>query len=1168
MRLSKIKLSGFKSFVDPTTIKFPSNLMGIVGPNGCGKSNIIDAIRWVLGEASAKNLRGDSMADVIFNGSSSRKPVGLASIELTFDNTDGTITGPYAGYSEIGVRRVVSRDGTSQYYLNNSRCRRKDITHILLGTGLGSHGYSIIEQGMISRLVEAKPEEMRAFLEEAAGISKYKERRRETEHRIQHTRENLERLADLRDEIEKQLTHLQRQAKDAERYKSLKAEQRKAGAELLALRLNTLRAEVSQQERSFKEKQLALEAAIAEQRSTETQIEKLRVAQAERNEAFNAVQGNYYRIGAEIARLEQSIQHRKDLLQRQREDLQATEQQIAEIRSHIESDQVELEQIDNLLSELGPGLERAQTLQRESQQRLEHAEHAMEQWRTRWEQVSEELAATERATHVEATRLEELSAQRERLEKERDKQTQERAALTFVELEQRLETLAANDERVTAACADDTRALNSIWEQIQQLLEQDNKVSLQLDQLRESLQNDRGRLASLEALQEAALGKPSPQVSEWLDAHALSERERLAQELIVEPGWERAAETVLGAYLQAISVDSIDALANSLPELAGGGLTLIESSAARGHGASGGDTLLAHVRGPAALGALLKGVRVTASLQDAFSMRGKLGDEESIVTRDGFWVGRRWLRINRNDDPQVGVLTRAEEIKKLREAVGVTAARVEEVAKMLADTRSELERLEESRAMAQGVAGRRQQVAAQTKAQLLTCRGELEQIRSRAAALDQQIADVASSLETVTASAAESVARRDEALETQRRSIAQREGLEGERKDLQERLSEARGQAEEQRLRAQEIAIKVESRRSSKESASAALVRVQSQQAHLLKRQRELQVEMDSASPSLQADEQALVTRLDERLGVEANLTQARTATEEVDSQLREAEHERSQKQQAVEELRAAADNVRLAVREAQVRAEAVTEQFTETGFDLSKVLAELPPDATETVWHENVDHLERRIQRLGAINLAAIDEFQEQSERKKYLDAQFADLTEALETLENAIRKIDRETRARFKETFDKANQGLGRVFPRLFGGGHAYLEMDGEDLLASGVTVMARPPGKKISTIHLLSGGEKALTAVALVFSIFELNPAPFCLLDEVDAPLDDANVGRFSEIVRDMSQQVQFVIITHNKTTMEAMNQLTGVTMHEPGVSRMVAVDIDEAVKLAAM
>ena len=1168
MRLSKIKLSGFKSFVDSTTIKFPSNLMGIVGPNGCGKSNIIDAIRWVLGEGSAKNLRGDSMADVIFNGSSSRKPVGLASIELTFDNSDGTITGPYAGYSEVGVRRVVSRDGTSQYYLNNGRCRRKDITHILLGTGLGSHGYSIIEQGMISRLVEAKPEEMRAFLEEAAGISKYKERRRETEQRILHTRENLERLADLRGEIEKQLTHLQRQAKDAERYKSLKAEQRKAGAELLALRLNALRAEVGEHERSFKEKQLALEAAIAGQTSTETRIEKLRVEQAERNEAFNAVQGSYYRIGAEIARLEQSIQHRKDLLQRQSEDLRATEQQIAEIRSHIESDQVELEQIDHLLSELGPGLEQAHALQRESQMTLEDAERAMEQWRTRWEQVAEELATTERATHVEATRLEEFSAQRERLEKERDKQAQERATLTFVDLEQRLETLAANDERATAACADDTRALNSIWEQIQKLNEQDNNVSLHLDQLRESLQNDRGRLASLEALQEAALGKPSAQVSEWLDAHALSERERLAQELVVEPGWELAVETVLGAYLQAISVDTIDGVAKDLPGLAGGGLTLLENRAEGGKGASGGGSLLAHVRGPAAIASLLAGVRVTGSLQEAFSLREKLADNESIVTRDGFWVGRCWLRINRNDDPQVGVLTRAEEIKKLRESVRVTAARVEEVAKALADTRAQLERLEDTRAMGQGVAGRRQQLAAQTKAQLLTCRGELEQLRNRAAALDQAIAELATSLESLAVSTSESLTRRDEAVEAQRRLLTQRESLEEERKELHERLTGARTQAEEQRVRAQEIAIKVESRRSSKESASAALLRVQGQQAHLLKRQHELQAEIQTASPSLHAEEQSLVTRLDERLVVETNLAQARTATEEVDTQLREAEHERNQKQQIVNELRETADGVRLSVREAQVRAEAVTEQFTETGFDLTKVLAELPPDATATVWHETVEQLERRIQRLGAINLAAIDEFQEQSERKKYLDAQFTDLTEALDTLENAIRKIDRETRARFKETFDKANQGLGRVFPRLFGGGHAYLEMDGEDLLASGVTVMARPPGKKISTIHLLSGGEKALTAVALVFSIFELNPAPFCLLDEVDAPLDDANVGRFSEIVREMSQHVQFVIITHNKTTMEAMNQLTGVTMHEPGVSRMVAVDIDEAVKLAAM
>jgi chromosome segregation protein len=345
-------------------------------------------------------------------------------------------------------------------------------------------------------------------------------------------------------------------------------------------------------------------------------------------------------------------------------------------------------------------------------------------------------------------------------------------------------------------------------------------------------------------------------------------------------------------------------------------------------------------------------------------------------------------------------------------------------------------------------------------------------------------------------------------------------------------------------------------------------MRVQSQLAYLKKRQSELQGEIDGAAEPLAVEEKTLVSKLDDRFGVEADLGRARTACDEIDGQVREAEQQRTSYQHSVNELRDAADQVRLTLREAQVRAETVAEQFAETGFNLDDVVAALPADATPAVWHETFEHLERRIQRLGAINLAAIDELKEQSERKTYLDAQHADLTEALETLENAIKRIDRETRTRFKETFDKANQGLGRIFPRLFGGGHAYLELDGEDILAAGVTVMARPPGKKNSTIHLLSGGEKALTAVALVFSIFELNPAPFCLLDEVDAPLDDANVGRFSEIVREMSERVQFVIITHNKTTMEAMHQLTGVTMHEPGVSRMVAVDIDEAVRLAAM
>jgi chromosome segregation protein len=782
LRLSKIKLAGFKTFVDSTTIKFPSNLMGIVGPNGCGKSNIIDGIRWVLGEGSAKTLRGDSMVDVIFNGSSTRKPVGVGSIELTFDNSDGTITGAFAGYNEVSVRRVVSRDGTSQYYLNNTRCRRKDITHILLGTGVGSHGYSIIEQGMISRLVEAKPEELRAFLEEAAGISKYKERRRETEHRIQHTRENLERLKDLREEIEKQLTHLQKQAKDAERYKNLKAEQRKVNAELLALRLSALRKEVTDHEHALREKQTALEAAVAAQRSAETSIEKLRVDLADRNESFSVVQGSYYKVGAEIARLEQSLQHRKDLIQRQKEDLQSTDRQVAEINAHVASDRVELEELERVLGELGPGLEQAYAVQRSSQQNLERAEQAMEQARAEWERISEELAAAARSIEVEDTRLEQLAAQGQRLDKEQQKNFDERQALSFAEIEQRLETLVAQEERLAAACDNAARALESVWAQIQQLREQEKRISTHLDQLRDNLQTDRGRLTSLEALQEAALGNSTEQVNRWLQAQTLDERRRLAQDLVVEAGWERAVETVLGPYLQAVGVTSIDTVAGSLSELTEGGITLIETDGLSAV-PSGAETLLSRMQAPGAVSSLLVGVRVAASVQEAIARRNELTDGESFVTREGVWVGRRWLRMNRSDDPQVGVIARGDEIKRLRESTQTAARRADEVGKALADTRFQLERLEEARAQAQTEATRRQDLFADTKAKLGATRAELEQARQRAAALDRTIADLTAEQQRFVTAVDESKARRGAAVGRQNDLAASREGVEQQRRD-------------------------------------------------------------------------------------------------------------------------------------------------------------------------------------------------------------------------------------------------------------------------------------------------------------------------------------------------------------------------------------------------
>jgi chromosome segregation protein len=1170
MRLSKIRLSGFKSFVDATTILFPSNLTGIVGPNGCGKSNVIDAIRWVLGEASAKTLRGDSMADVIFNGSAGRKPVGQASVELVFDNADGTITGPYAGYAEVSVRRVVARDGTSLYFLNNGRCRRKDITHILLGTGLGSHGYSIIEQGMISRLVEAKPEELRAFIEEAAGISKYKERRKETEHRIRHTRENLERLKDLREEIDKQISHLHRQAKAAERYKELKSDERRVGAEVLVLRLRELRAEVDTHEKALKEKQRVLDEAVTQQGSIETEIEKHRVAMAERNEAFNTVQGTYYRVGAEIARLEQGIQHRKSLAQRQRADLEETSQQLAEVSGHIASDQGEIEQLEALLEELNPNLEETHRRLRSSERVLEDAEKRMELARASAERNAQEIATTERTVQVEDARIEQLAAQLERLERGYREQVSERETMSFAGLESAIEKLAATEEKLRAETGNAARTLESIWERMQELRAEESTASATLDQLRAKLQNDRGRLSSLQALQEAALGKLSQQVGGWLERHSLNDRPRLAQTLEVEAGWEKAVETVLDGYLQAVTVPNLGALTKDLASIGAAGIAVIEEGGPkREAGASSkAGWLRERIKAPAAAIGLVTGIRTDESMADALRQRAALADGESVITRDGVWIGTHWLRIHKSDDPRMGVLVRSEEIEGLEQAIATTGAGAEEASRTLASVRESLEDFEKRRAAAQLVANEKQQSYAEARTKLDASRAHFEEARKRATALEATISGLATDQKAIEGSLTESrkQLRAAEALRPELES--ERERLDRERKQQQEELAQARKRAEHDRTAAQEIAIQVETRRSSKESASAALTRIKTQHQHLLKRQTELKTQLETTAAPLANEERALVEKLDERLVVEGDLGRARGEVEQSETMVRDAEGRRNDQQNVVAEAREGVEAVRMSAREAQVRAETVAEQFGKTGFELDALAGDLPETANIVEWTERLDQIDKRVQRLGAINLAAIEEYAEQSQRKEYLDKQFTDLTEALETLENAIRKIDRETRARFKETFDNANQGLGRIFPRLFGGGHAYLELDSEDLLSAGVTIMARPPGKKISTIHLMSGGEKALTAVALVFSIFELNPAPFCLLDEVDAPLDDANVGRFSEIVREMSGRVQFVLITHNKTTMEAMNQLAGVTMQEPGVSRLVAVDIDEAVQLAAM
>ena len=1167
MRLKKIKLAGFKSFVDPTTIPMPSNMIGIVGPNGCGKSNTIDAVRWVMGESSAKNLRGDSMSDVIFNGSTARKPVGQASVELVFDNTEGRLGGEYAQYNEISIKRQVTRDGQSNYYLNGTKCRRRDITDIFLGTGLGPRSYAIIEQGTISRLIEAKPEDLRIFIEEAAGISKYKERRRETENRIKHTRENLERIDDLREELEKRLATLQRQAKTAEKYKAYKEEERRLKAELLALKFANLDATVKERDKQIQAQETALEGQVAEQRGLEAAIESQREHQVESNERFNEIQGRYYAIGSEIARLEQTIQHIRDTRQQQERELREVEEAWREATEHLGNDRDAIEELKLTLEGLEEELLLARDKEDASNALRNEAEEAMHSWQQEWDEFNQSSSEHIRSAEVEKTRIQHQEQSLGQLNQRMQRLEDELGLLSPGNLETEIEGLGQERAQLEEQLGQVHHEAEQQAEQIRHEREHTQALSGELDAERGRLQSMQGRRASLEALQQQALGQDDHKLNEWLKAEELDQASRLAQNLRVDAGWEKAVETALGLHLESVCVEGMEAVARALDAIDQGALSLFDTRMSPGQAQTGsaGTPLLSKVQSDYSLASLLSGIYAAESLDEALALRGQLQGGESVVTRDGVWLGRDWLRLSRGVDEKAGVLQREQELQSLEQAIDEAAARVEELQTQLQQSRGRQQELEQGRDELQGTLRQLSQSKADIESQLSARQERMQQFHNRKQRLEGDIEDLGRQRQELESGLAEGRARLDETLARTENFEQTRHDLQQRREELRQRLDQNRQQAREDRDRAHDIALRLQSVRAQLDGTRQRLERMESQLAHLERRREELQAQLQGEGDPVTEMNQQLEELLAKRLGVEEELQQARRAMEEVDHTMRELTDERNQAEQRSQEIRSQLEKLRMASQEFRVRCQTVQEQFAETGFEIETVKQQLPEGAEESQWQQQVNDIGQRIQRLGAINLAAIEEYEEQSERKQYLDKQNADLTDALNTLENAIRKIDKETRTRFKDTFDQVNSGVKELFPRLFGGGHAYLELTGEDLLDTGVAIMARPPGKRNSSIHLLSGGEKALTAVALVFSIFQLNPAPFCMLDEVDAPLDEANVGRFCQMVKEMSEKVQFIFITHNKTTMEMSDHLTGVTMHEPGVSRMVAVDVDEAVRM---
>jgi chromosome segregation protein len=1166
MRLSGIKIAGFKSFVDPTHLPLPANLTGVVGPNGCGKSNVIDAVRWVLGETSIKNLRASDAEDVIFNGSKTRKPVGRASVELVFDNSDGQIAGPFAAYAEVAVRRELTRDGNSQYFLNGRKCLKRDVTDLFLGTGLGGKNqYAIIEQGMVSRMIEAKPEELRHWLEEAAGISKYKDRRKETESRIKQTRENLARLNDLRTEIQQRLEVLNKQAANAEKYKELKTQERQLRAEILALRQRALEEQAASHEATITELEQALEVVREQVKTAEEARIVAETAQRTVTQALNVEQSKVYEAEAALARQEQSLTHARELKSLKARELDELNRRLGDIERRTQSEQKRLEDLQQSLTLLEQQGQLAAQRDTDAQGALIEAEESALKEQNRWEEFTQRAEAPLIQTESERVRVQQLERAQFQIEERHKRMLVEQQALNIGPIQSSLFDVDAELTNLNNELSESQSLLQSLDRDLQSLRDERSAAESSLHETRQQLQSAKGRMASLETLQQAALRQDDAELSAWLRQHSLHELPRLATALQVENGWESAVEHVLEGLLQAPLLAQFSEQVRGIGASPKAGAVLLNGSNSNGQGAAG--TLAARLNGPAAVLDLLSVIHTAATADEARTRAESLRAGESVITPDGVWRGRSWVRFPRRDEDRGGVIARGQLLKQLKLQVEDQTQAMLDKEKILGDLRNKMQAMENERReksgrfdqararQAQRMAFRQAQAVRleQTEARMSVLNKDIEALNLQR---EQQATELADTRQRLTSLESAANQLRNERSEIQQAMAKTRDAV--------QRARAAVGQATQAR---NELNVQLAGRTSALAAVEQSLRDLAAQRETLSQQKTdqeqvaaELDLPLQSQSQNVE-QAKAGVAAAREALGVaRANLE----ATEKLlIAAVQAARTAESAKDTALEKVQTA----KLEFENIRARREGLTAQIAETGIEHEALFAGLPTDASAEAWEEKLASVLRRIERLGAINLAAIQELEEAQAREKYLSDQHADLHGALELLEEAIRKIDGETQTRFKETFDKVNEVFKDRFPKLFGGGEAYLEMTSESLLDTGVRVMARPPGKRNSTIHLLSGGEKAMTAVALLLALFQLNPAPFCLMDEVDAPLDDANVGRFCEIVREMSHNVQFIIITHNKITMELAKHLHGVTMQEPGVSRLVSVDVEQAVELVS-
>lgn len=1168
MRLTHLKLAGFKSFVDPTTIHLHGQRVGVVGPNGCGKSNVMESVRWVLGESSAKEMRADAMDAVIFNGSSNRKPISRASVELIFDNSLGGAAGEWSQYAEISVKRVIERDKGSTYYINNIAVRRRDVADLFLGTGLGGRAYAIIGQNTISRIVEARPEELRVFLEEAAGISKYKERRRETELRLRDTRENLERVEDISRELNKQIIKLEAQAVVTQRYHALQAAFKLAEAQWWWLRKRDAVLAYESASQAVEQAVNALEAQMAALRSSELQLELSRQQHQEASNQLHTTQAAFYEANAQVSNLsmqvKQSEEARDRLLQQQQQLLGQRErgsQQQQQLQTQLADKSAALALAEQTVTEkaqelqvLQQGLPEQSAQLQSIQQAANQAQQAVQTSRQQMQLEQNNINFIQRNLADVAKRLQQLQQEMgqwalpdtQALSALQQQFTEHQAALQQEEL--RLAQLRTEENDQQQAL----QAGRGHWQQSQRSLHQLEAEIQSLQKLQQSMQQDQ-------------------QLGPWLQKTGLQSSRRLWQALQIERDWQAALEAFLGHKLNALLPESLPDLAQLQHPQAALAIAKpsseIEPLPEQWQGLPSLYSLLT-IKQPEVAGSIqhwLAGVYVLDSLEKLSFYQTKLPAGTCLLTKNGDIYQRYSVVFHGRQTQMQGVLERQKQLEELQAGLGHAQQRVDEAQKHVHTVESSL----------QTVRQQQQQTLQQLK-QLTTGMHETQlQISRLQQAHDNALRRQTALQQEISQAEARHVELTEELTQVQARIAshqAQFTGLEQAAREAQSHQQHAEQAYYHLRDSVQQVEKSHQSQmfeqtllKNAVNDLQQRLLQNAQEAEHLQHRLAE--TEQALAISNMEALKTNLAQALTQQHDCEQALAQARNQLAQQESALQNEERSRMQVEQQLHPLRDAVEQKRLKQQECRLQVEQCQQALAETGIDDEVIQQGLDIDTQVQAQAQTTQKLQQQIQQLGPVNMAAIEELETEKERKGYLDSQLKDLLTASETLDEAIQKIDRETRGKLRATFDEANRNFGELFQTLFNGGNAKLELLGDEILDTGVQVFAQPPGKKNTTIQLLSGGEKALTAMALVFALFRLNPAPFCLMDEVDAPLDDSNTERFCQLVRVMSEKTQFLFVSHNKITMEMSQQLIGVTMQESGVSRIVDVDIDEAIRMHA-